>query len=254
MAESDHQNYGFGPEGRFISFISNPMHGTDVFPEFEVKAARIFKVDKQGKSPSPQKVLSQIGGAFLMDKAFRGMKPLTGKKRGIVDLLVAKMRHAFPNVGITSSKADFDALMERDDVRTRVKDGMVVYGVTLDGVIYLNPDAVDLATPIHEFGHIWLDYLRYQSLDRPRGKAAKLLKKGFELAKEDSRFKEYLKKYGDSDLAAEELLVELIATRGETIVNASLRAKFKEWFNAFFKYIKENFIRSKDIASKKIKD
>ena len=144
--------------------------------------------------------------------------------------------------------------MERDDVRTRVKDGMVVYGVTLDGVIYLNPDAVDLATPIHEFGHIWLDYLRYQALDRPRGKAAKLLSKGFELAKEDSRFNEYLKKYGDPDLAAEELLVELIATRGETIVNASLRAKFKEWFNAFFKYIKENFITSKDIASKKIKD
>ena len=254
VAESDHQNYGFGPEGRFISFISNPMHGTDVFPEFEVKAARVFKVDKQGKSPSPQKVLTQIGGAFFMDKAFRGMKPLTGKKRGIVDLLVAKMRHAFPNVGITSSKADFDALMERDDVRTRVKDGMVVYGVTLDGVIYLNPDAVDLATPIHEFGHIWLDYLRYQALDRPRGKAAKLLSKGFELAKEDSRFNEYLEKYGDPDLAAEELLVELIATRGETIVNASLRAKFKEWFNAFFKYIKENFTRSKDIASKKIKD
>jgi hypothetical protein len=254
VAESDHQNYGFGPEGRFISYISNPMHGTDVFPEFEVKAARVFKVDKQGKSPSPQKVLTQIGGAFFMDKAFRGMKPLIGKKRGIVDLLVAKMRHAFPNVGITSSKADFDALMERDDVRTRVKDGMVVYGVTLDGVIYLNPDAVDLATPIHEFGHIWLDYLRYQALDRPRGKAAKLLSKGFELAKKDSRFKEYLEKYGDPDLAAEELLVELIATRGETIVNASLRAKFKEWFNAFFKYIKENFITSKDIASKKIKD
>ena len=258
VAQTDHSNYGFGPEGKFIAFLSNPMHGTDVFAEWEVKSARVFKQDKKGKVPSKKSLLTQIGGAFFIDKAFRGMKVSMQKdssqKRKVVDLLVAKMRHAFPSVGITSTQAEFDAIMESDNVRTRVKDGMVVYGITLDGNIYLNPEAVDVATPIHEFGHIWIDYLRHQALESPKGKAAKLLKKGLELAKKDSKFKEYKKKYGDADLAAEELLVELMATRGETIVNESLKAKFKEWFNGFFKYIKENFTKSKDISSSKIKD
>jgi hypothetical protein len=111
-----------------------------------------------------------------------------------------------------------------------------------------------VATPIHEFGHIWIDYLRHQALESPKGKAAKLLAKGLELAKTSNkkRYNEYKKKYGDSELAAEELLVELMATRGETIVNESLKAKFKEWFNGFFKYIKENFKTSKEIGKREI--
>jgi hypothetical protein len=258
VAQTDHSNYGFGPEGKFIAFLSNPMHGTDVFAEWEVKSARVFKQDTAGKVPSKKGLLTQIGGAFFIDKAFRGMKVSMQKdssqKRKVVDLLVAKMRHAFPSVGITSTQAEFDAIMESDNVRTRVKDGMVVYGITLDGNIYLNPEAVDVATPIHEFGHIWIDYLRHQALESPKGKAAKLLAKGLELAKTSNkkRYNEYKKKYGDSELAAEELLVELMATRGETIVNESLKAKFKEWFNGFFKYIKENFKTSKEIGKREI--
>ena len=166
----------------------------------------------------------------------------------MVDLLVAKMRHAFPSVGITSTEVEFDAIMQSNDVRTRVKDGMVIYGVTLDGNIYLNPEAVDIATPIHEFGHIWIDYLRYQALKSPKGKGAKLLEKGLALANEHSKIDEYKRKYGDTELAREELLVELMATRGETIVNQSLKSKFKEWFNAFFKYIKQNFKTSEKVT------
>ena len=258
VKEAQHNNYGFGPEGKLIAFLKNPMHGTDVFAEWEVKSARVFKKDTQGKMPRKEKLLTQIGGAFFIDKAFRGMKVATQKdssqNRKVVDLLIAKMRHAFPSVGITSTKAEFDAIMEREDVRKRVRDGMVVYGVTLDGNIYLNPEAVDVATPIHEYGHIWMDYLRYQALDAPNGKAAKLLAKGIELAKTSNkkRFNEYVKKYGDFELAAEELLVELMATRGETIVNQSLKAKFTEWFNAFFKYIKDNFTTSKEIGKREI--
>jgi hypothetical protein len=252
VAETQHNNYGYGPEGKLIAFLSNPMHGTDVFAEWEVKSARVFKQGKGGKVPSKTSLMTQIGGAFFIDKAFRGMKVSMQKdssqKRKVVDLLVAKMRHAFPSVGITSTQAEFDAIMEKDDVRTRVKDGMVVYGITLDGNIYLNPQAVDVATPIHEFGHIWIDYLRYQALKSPKGKAARLLKKGLELAKEHSKFNEYKRKYGDTELAREELLVELMATRGETIVNESLKAKFKEWFNALFKYIKQTFKTSEKVT------
>ena len=247
VAETQHNNYGYGPEGKFIAFLSNPMHGTDVFAEWEVKSARVFKQAKGGKVPSKTSLMTQIGGAFFIDKAFRGMKVST-QKRKVVDLLVAKMRHAFPSVGITSTQVEFDAIMQSNDVRTRVKDGMVIYGVTLDGNIYLNPEAVDIATPIHEFGHIWIDYLRYQALKSPKGKGAKLLEKGLALANEHSKIDEYKRKYGDTELAREELLVELMATRGETIVNQSLKSKFKEWFNAFFKYIKQNFKTSEKVT------
>jgi hypothetical protein len=55
-------------------------------------------------------------------------------------------------------------------------------------------------------------------------------------------------------LAREEALVELMGTKGETIANAAKRAKFIEWFNAFFKYIKEKLTRFKDVKVKDIKN
>ena len=40
------------------------------------------------------------------------------------------------------------------------KDGEIIYGMTMDGRIILNPDKATGATAIHEFGHIWTDMLR----------------------------------------------------------------------------------------------
>lgn len=250
VAKSTHNNYGYGPKGRLIAFISNPKQGVDVFPEFRSKAARVFKKDKKGNYPNADAVAGQTGGAFFMDSAFRGAKPRFGAITDM-DMLIGKLRFAFPEVSVSNTKEEWTLFVNQEGIRTREKNGEVIYGVTKDGRIFLNPDYDSLRTPIHEFGHIWIDYLRSSASG---SKGSKLLAKGLELVDGTKEYKRALKEYGDRDIALEEALVELLATKGDTIINAAQRSEFKSWMNAMFKYIKENLVRSKNIAKDKIKD
>lgn len=250
VAKSTHNNYGYGPKGRLISFISNPKQGVDVFPEFRSKAARVFKKDKKGNYPNADAVAGQTGGAFFMDSAFRGAKPKFGKITDM-DMLIGKLRFAFPEVSVSNTEEEWISFTNQEGIRTVEKNGEIIYGVTKEGRIFLNPQFDSLRTPIHEFGHIWIDYLR-SSASGPKGK--KLLARGLELVDGTKEYKKALKEYGDRDIALEEALVELLAVKGDTIINAAQRAKFKSWMNAMFKYIKENLIRSKAVPVAAIKD
>jgi RNA polymerase-interacting CarD/CdnL/TRCF family regulator len=249
-----HGNYGYGPKGQPIALISNPTHGIDVFPEWKAKATRVFKKTKpktEKKKPSfpkPETVGGQTMGAFATDKAFIGPKVKVGEASD-VDNLVGMLRLAFPQVSVATTQEEFDATLESPGVRTRETKGKTILGITMDGKIYLNPNYQSLATPIHEFGHVWIDYLRS---DVSGKKGTELLNQGLKLVEGTDALKRAIEKYGDNQLAREEALVELMGTKGETIANAAKRSKFKEWLNGLFKYIKETFTRSKDIKREDI--
>lgn len=245
----EHGNYGFGPKGQTIALIENPTHGTDVFPEFKAKTSRVFKESKTGEMPSSEKVASQTGGAFFTDKAFRGAKVLAGAIDDM-NLLIGKLRFAFPSVSVSTTQEEFDNIINSPDVRTSVSNGKVILGLTKDGKIYINPEMSSLNTPIHEFGHIWIDFLRSESSGK---KGTELLNKGLKLVKGTEAHKKAVEKYGDTELALEEALVELMANKGATIIDAAKRSKFKSWMNAVFKYIQQKFTTFKDLDVNKIK-
>jgi hypothetical protein len=242
----EHGNYGFGPKGQIIALISNPKHGLDVFPEWKAKATRVFKENKKGEVPSEQKIGDEVGGAFFIDKAFRGAK--VSMDTNDIELLSAKLRFAFPDVTVSNSKDEFDRVLQEEGVRTKESEGKVILGMTKDGKIYLNPESDSLATPIHEFGHIWIDFLRSNASGK-KGNA--LLSKGLSLVEGTKALQQAIDKYGDNDLAREEALVELIATKGETIINESKKKQFKNWLNALFKYVKNFFVTSEEIFKDK---
>jgi len=248
--KADHNNYGYGPEGRVIALIKNPKQGIDVFPEFRAKLARVFKPSKTGVYPKIDNAIQQTGGAFFMDAAFRGTAPAVDAMSDL-KVLIGKLRFAFPEVSVATTQEEFDNFLEQEGIRAREKDGKVIYGVTKDGRIFLNPTEQTLRTPIHEFGHIWIDYLRSTASGK---KGDMLLQKGFELVDGTPEYERALKEYGNRELALEEALVELMAVKGDTIASAAKKSQFLEWMNAMFKYIKENLTRSKDFAQTKIKD
>jgi len=249
VRKANHNNYGFGPKGRLIALIKNPMNGLNIFPEWRAKAVRVFKKDAKGEMPTLEKVLRQVGGAFFIDKAFRGARVQT--EQSDIDVIAGKMRFAFPGVSVSQTQQEFDEALKQEGIRTAESNGNTILGLTKDGKIFLNPSRKSLSTPIHEFGHIWIDFLRSES---SKTKGTKLLKKGLELVEGTKALESAIKKYGDNELAREEALVELMGTKGETIANAAKRAKFIEWFNAFFKYIKEKLTRFKDVKVKDIKN
>ncbi len=248
VIDIDHPNYGSGPKGRLIKLIKNPTSGMEVFPEWKAKSNRVFKKDSAGKRPSNKSVASQTMGTVANDEAFQGASVQT---EGITDMqqLAAKFRFAFPGVTVVATQQEFDAMLKEPGVRTKVSKGKTILGMTKDGKVFINPDQASLGTPIHEFGHIWIDFLRSKASGR---KGTRLLEKGLKLVEGTTALKAAIEKYGDTKLAREEALVELMATKGETIINAAKQSKFKEWMNATFKYIKEKFTTLADVNEKEI--
>ncbi len=248
VIDIDHPNYGSGPKGRLIKLIKNPTSGMEVFPEWKAKSNRVFKKDVTGKRPSEKNVSSQTMGTVANDKAFQGASV---QADGITDMqqLAAKFRFAFPGVTVVATQQEFDAMLKEPGVRTKVSKGKTILGMTKDGKVFLNPEQASLGTPIHEFGHIWIDFLRSKASGR---KGTRLLEKGLKLVEGTPALKAAIEKYGDNKLAREEALVELMATKGETIINAAKKSRFKEWMNATFKYIKEKFSTLAEVNEKKI--
>lgn len=246
----EHGNYGFGPKGQTIALISNPKHGLDVFPEWKAKAVRVFKKTNpkkgEGKLPTASAVADEVGGAFFIDSAFRNAK--VTMEPTDVELLSAKLRFAFPDVTVSNTKEEFDRVLQEEGVRTKESGGKVILGMTKDGKVYLNPESDSLATPIHEFGHIWIDFLRSEASGK-KGNA--LLSKGLSLVEGTTALQQAISKYGDNALAREEALVELMATKGETIINKSKQKQFKNWLNALFKYVKKYFTTTEQLFKDK---
>jgi hypothetical protein len=251
VERANHNNYGYGPKGKLIAYLNEPVRAFDVFAELKAKAPRLFKPNKSGVYPSPQSVIRQAGGVAYVDVPFRGARLLPS---GITDLdiIIGKLRTAFPEVGVFTTKEEFDQFLKQEGIRSRKdKKGNVIYGITKDGKVFLNPENKSLRTPIHEFAHIWIDYLRSKTSGK---RGDELLAKGINLADGTQEYQDALEKYGERELALEEALVELIATKGDTIVNASKKSKFKNWLNALFNYIKQKFVSTKDLFDPKKTD
>ena len=248
VIDIDHQNYGTGPKGRLIALVKNPTNGINVFPTWRAKASRVFKPNKAGKRPSDLQVAGQTMGTAASDLAFQGDRPTTVMTD--LQILLGKLKFAFPDVAVATSIEEFNDILQQPGVRTKVSEGKVILGMTKDGKIFLNPERESLATPIHEYGHIWIDYLRSKASGE---KGTALLERGLKLVENTQALKDAIAKYGDTKLAREEALVELMATKGNTIIEASKKSQFKEWMNATFKYIKEKFTTSDELATDAIK-
>ena len=248
VIDIDHQNYGTGPKGRLIALVKNPTNGINVFPTWRAKASRVFKPNKAGKRPSDLQVAGQTMGTAASDLAFQGDRPTTVMTD--LQILLGKLKFAFPDVAVATSIEEFNDILQQPGVRTKISEGKVILGMTKDGKIFLNPERESLATPIHEYGHIWIDYLRSKASGE---KGTALLERGLKLVENTQALKDAIAKYGDTKLAREEALVELMATKGNTIIEASKKSQFKEWMNATFKYIKEKFTTSDELATDAIK-
>jgi len=169
---------------------------------------------------------------------------------------------AFPSVTISTDKVSFDNVMAQVGTEIYMRGNLIVYGVTVDGDIYINPDVHNsesalFNTTIHEFGHVWTDYLQGSK----KGKA--IYARGVEVIQEAIANDENVKKIfyaqmnkysGDRARAINETMAILIGNKGEEIVNESVKNKFKEWLLDVWKFIKDNFKMSKDLSEEEIQN
>jgi len=177
----------------------------------------------------------------------RVFKPAIAKgELDAVDKLAGFLRQAFPSTTFFTSNEAWDAAMEDPSVKKKLKDGDVVYAFTTNGNVFINPALKTTKATLHETGHIWMSFVKENN--------PAIYAKGLQLVTGTREHQKAIKEYGDTELAREEALMELMSSKGDTIVRASDRAKFKEWLLSVYKYVADNFTSLLGLTPKKIEN
>jgi hypothetical protein len=161
---------------------------------------------------------------------------------------VNRLSKAMPSVEIVSSQAEFDNLLNDLNAKKLATKNQKIYGAVLNGKLYLNPGLENFNTPVHEFGHVWMNAAKELSPE--------IYNKGIDLInnseyvsqvennpeyrrvttrmKEDGMTDEQIRQY-----ILEEALATAIGDKGESFVSASQKKNFKNWLNQLFEFIKK---------------
>lgn len=273
VVKANHPNYKYGIKGKSIGVLENPVPLGQVYKEvYQAAVKRLTTEDIKQQVISDKAALREkkekgtlktVSVGKLLTEAVGVQTGLTqGQFQGIISegdvdntmKLIAFMNEAFPGVNVSATQEAFNTVMESEDVRSYSRGNDVIYGVTVDGDIWINPEVHNsesalFNTAIHEFGHVWTNYLQTTK------KGKEIYNKGVELVKQTTTYKQQLKKFdGNEKEAADEAIAILIGNKGETIANASLKSKFKEWLLGVWRYIKSKFKLSKDLSPDEIQN
>ncbi len=280
VIETTHPNYPFGVKGKTIGILENPISLVKAYPAAyknameglvaeERKGKKITAAQRKRATKAERETMPEVGelapssvGTILTEtlgvqNGLPNLEFVGAISQGNVDnaaKLTSFMNIAFPQTNITTDQSTFEDVMSRPDVRRYKKGDQTIYGVTVDGDIYINPDVHNsesalFNTAIHEMGHVWTDYLQTTK----KGKA--IYAKGVELVKQTKEYERQLKRFdGNQQKAANETMAILIGNKGQTIADASLKSKFTQWLLGMWNYIKSQFKQTSNLTAEEIQD
>ena len=161
---------------------------------------------------------------------------------------VSVLKRSFPSVEVVTTQAEFDTLLKETGAKQLTTKGQKVYGAVYQGKLYLNPSLENYNTPIHEFGHVWMNVAKESNPE--------LYKKGLSLVK-GSKYEQdilnnkayqkvikQMRKDGASeqeinDYIQEEALATAIGDKGESFVSASRNKSFKDWLSTLYGFVRK---------------
>jgi hypothetical protein len=161
---------------------------------------------------------------------------------------IGLLQRAFPTIEMVTSEEAFNDLASQLGAKKLATKNQKIYGAVYQGKLYLNPALENFNTPVHEFGHVWMNTAKNA---RPE-----LYNKGIELVKGSEyeqnvrESKEYqkvvkqMKADGATDVEidnyiAEEALATAIGDKGESFVTAAQKKGFKNWLNSLYSFVRK---------------
>lgn len=243
-----------------------PIANSEVFTE--VKDVRGFVRRKYGKIDSftaGRPIAASEAKAQAMRSAMMTAatpSTATAPVATQYEQFVSRLSAAFPSVEVVTNQEQFDTLMADANANALTTKDQKVYGVVADGKVYLNPALENYNTPIHEFGHIWLNTAKELNPEA--------YQRGIELV-EDSPYMEQVRNSRnykrvvkamrengatDTEIDAytrEEALAIAIGNKGESFTAAAQKRNFKAWLKDLFNFIKE-LTGISDITSEQLQD
>lgn len=228
---STHKNYPYALSGQGLGVVENTAHIASVMPTAygNVVSKITDAVAKEG-SITPSEAVSRALPSGLANAIFKNKTLATNDN---LSKLIGFLNLSFPDVTFFTDKQSFEDVLSSEGVKEYLKDGDVIYGVTKDGNIYLNPEKATYNTAIHEMGHIWVDFIENTN--------PTLFAQGLKLVEGTPEFESAKARLGDNVFARKEALAMLIGNRGETIADAAMQSQFKEWLVGMWKYLQEIF-------------
>ena len=253
----EHQNYPVYIRGKAIGLLNETVPFWNMFKtsmsSLNAKVAGIVKKKVPAtdtKPASERKITSKEALAQEMRSASMTAsqsKKLSSPQTSTYTKFVGLLKRSFPNVEVVTSQKEFDALLKDLNAKALSTKGQRVYGAVMGGKLYLNPGLENFNTPIHEFGHIWLNVAK-------EAKPA-LFKKGMQLIKgtsyetqvrqsqEYQRVIKQMQKEGATQAEIdtyilEEALATAIGDQGEAFVNAAQKRNFKNWLNDLYSFVR----------------
>ena len=243
-----HNNYPIYVRGKAVALLNetvpfwNMLKGS--INNINVKVAGIVR-EKSGRRLTSKEALSNEMRSASMTAMVA--KTVSDKINTQYNRFVSAISKSFPNVEVVASQEEFDALLRDLNTKKLSTKNAKVYGAVYKGKLYLNPSLENYNTPVHEFGHIWINTAKVAS--------KKLYDKGISLVKgsdyennvrdnkEYQRVIKQMKADGASDIDIdnyiyEEALATAIGDKGESFVTASQRLEFNNWMKKLFSFVK----------------
>ena len=201
--------------------------------------------EKKGGTVSPATARSDAYRSAMMSAT--SVAEVNAPAVSDVAAFVSRLSSAFPGVEVVTTQKEFDAMVKEQGTKGLTTQSQKVYGAVVDGTVFLNPKLENYNTPVHEFGHLWMNTAKELNPEAYR--------RGIELVA-DSDYVRQVKESADyirilkrmkrdgsteqeiNDYVLEEALALAIGNKGESFVKAAQQRSFKTWLNDLFNFVK----------------
>ena len=249
-------NNQWKPAGKFYQISSKNKTSTEDILEKLIGKVQSFK---QGETRSAAQTKTDA-----VSSGMKGASRSEEVKKLVLnpyERFIQRLSKAFPSVEIVSSQNEFDELVKNARAKQLVTNKtQEVYGAVYQGKLYLNPEKENYNTPIHEYGHIWLNVAKELRPDL-YAKGMELIEKNGEYYNKVLNNKAYepiIKKMKADGATQEEIdeyikneaLATAIGDKGESFASAAQEKNFKNWLNELFDFVKKLVGISKLTAEK----
>jgi hypothetical protein len=243
-----HENYPIYIRGRAVALLEETVPFwnlvKDAMNTIDAKVAGIIKRKTRESYTSKEARSNEMRRASM--KAGTAQK-VTGPLTTQYEKFVSLVSRSFPNIEVVTDEKEFNKLASNLNAKKLATKNQNIYGAVYNGKLYLNPSLENYNTPIHEFGHIWLNVVKtantelYQKgMSLIEGSAyIKQIKESKEYKKViDNMIKEGATKQEIDEYIKEEALATAIGDKGESFVTAAQRVDFKKWIDKLFSFVR----------------
>ena len=161
---------------------------------------------------------------------------------------ITKLTKSFPNTEVVTSQEAFDELTSELNAQKLMTKNQKVYGAVYNGKLYLNPSLENYDTPVHEFGHLWLNTAKALTPETYEKGLSLVQGTQYEADVRNSKsYKKVIKQMiadgaTESEIEAyilEEALATAIGNKGASFATAAQKKNFKAWLEQLFDFVKK---------------